>query len=147
MVTDFGCVTAPDRPARATVASCAGPSEHDGSVELSVVTEEPGVGVGARVGAVVHTDPGREVGEDAAPVRLRLDLSSVPVWPLSTSDDGTDTLDRAVLVGEVYGRWLWAVFRPASAALLVRELPPLHDLSDLGPELVTLPFGEVPPAW
>jgi hypothetical protein len=147
LVTDFGCVAAKEGPARATFASCSGPSDRDGTVELTVVTEEPGVGVGARIGAVVHSDPGRETCDGAAPARLRLDLTSVPVWPVSTSEEDGDTLDRAVLVGEVFGRWLWAVLRPASAALLVRELPSLQDLSELGPELLTMPFGEVPPAW
>jgi hypothetical protein len=39
------------------------------------------------------------------------------------------------------------VLRPASAALLLNEEWVLHDLSDLGPELVALPFGGSPPAW
>ncbi|MGN6576805.1 MAG: DUF6758 family protein [Nocardioides sp.] len=52
-----------------------------------------------------------------------------------------------MFAGEAHGRWLWLVFRPASAALLLKDEWVLHDLSDLGPELVDLPFGGSPPAW
>ena len=44
-ITDFGCVGSPrDGEARASLASCSGTSDLDGVVELTVVSEEPGVG-------------------------------------------------------------------------------------------------------
>jgi hypothetical protein len=145
-VTDFGCVGTEGRTPQAAYATCTGPSELDGVVELTVVTEEPGVGLGARCGRVTHTDPGREAGEGVPPTRIRVEQNSVPMW-LVTTDEGADALDRAVLAGEAMGRWLWLVLRPASAALLLPEMGPLHDVSSLGPQLVTMPFARTPRAW
>lgn len=144
-VTDFGCVEGTGRPTAGVVA-CAGASDQEGVVELTVVTEEPGVGLGARVGGVDSADPGQEAGIGPPALRLRVDGNSVPLWAM-TVPHGDPLLDRAVLVGEAGGRWLWVVVRPASAVLLLSELPPLLDVSLLGPELVSLPFGIVPPAW
>ncbi len=146
-VTDFGCVGHEGAEPRAAFVSCSGPTELDGVVEVTVVAEEPGVGLGARIAGVTHTDPGREIGSSSAlPARLRLDAASVPVWAVDT-DDADEVLDRSVLAGESMGRWLWLVLRPASAALLLHDMGAFHDVSDLGPELVTLPFGSVPRAW
>ena len=145
-VTDFGCV-APERGApRAAFVSCAGPSDLDGVVELTVVTEEPGVGLGARAAGVPLTDPGEEVAVGPPAARLRVDGASAPVWAVSTSDAPGD-LDRSVFAGEAQGRWLWLVLRPASAALLLQHMGPLQDVSGLGPELVALPFGQLPRSW
>jgi len=145
-VTDFGCVGLEGHEPRAAFVACSGPSELDGVVEVTVVTEEPGVGLGSRIAGATHTDPGREVGSSAAPVRLRLEAASVPVWAVDTGD-AEEVLDRSVFAGEAQGRWLWLVLRPASAALLLQDMGALHDVSDLGPELVMLPFGTVPRAW
>ena len=145
-VTDFGAVGLEGTTPQAAYITCSGPSEHDGVVELTVITEEPGVGLAARCGGVRHTDPGREAGEGVPPTRIRVDGSTVPMWLVSV-DDPRVTLDRAVLAGEAGGRWLWLVLRPASAALSLPEMAPLHDVSELGPQLVTLPFGRVPRTW
>jgi hypothetical protein len=145
-VTDFGCVGVEGGTPQAAYATCSGPSALDGVVELTVVTEEPGVGLGARCGGVVHTDPGREAGVGTAPIRLRVGSASVPLWLIST-DEVPEALDRAVLAGEAQGRWLWVVLRPASAALLLHDLGRLDDVSELGPQLLTLPFGPAPSAW
>ena len=146
LVTDFGSVTGEDGQPRAVFASCTGPSDPDGVVELTVVTEEPGVGLGARCGQVTRTDPGREVDEGPPLTRIRVESGTVPMWLVSTSD-GVGTLDRAVLAGEAGGRWLWLVLRPASAALLLPDMGALDDLSRLGPSLMTLPFGTTPRGW
>lgn len=145
-VTDFGCVVAEGGTPRAAFTSCAGPSEADGVVELTAVTEEPGVGLGARVAGFPFTDPGPEVLAAPPTTRVRVDGSSVPVWAVSTSDVPGD-LDRSVFAGEVQGRWMWLVLRPASAALLLPDIWALQDVSYLGPELVALPFGELPRSW
>ena len=55
-VTDFGVVGGP-RP-RATVTCVAGTSPLDGPVEVVVVSEEPGTGLGARCAGTLHSDPG-----------------------------------------------------------------------------------------
>jgi hypothetical protein len=145
-VTDFGSVGGGDRTPRAVFATCTGPSDLDGVVELTVVTEEPGVGLGARCSRVTHTDPGVEVDESVPLTRIRVESGTVPVWLVSTFDDA-GTLDRAVLAGEAGGRWLWLVLRPASAALLLPDMGPLDDLSRLGPSLMTVPFGTTPRGW
>ena len=146
VVTDFGFVGVTDREPRAAFVSCAGPSEADGVVELTVVSEEPGVGLGARIAGAPRTDPGADIGEGPPHVKVRIDGHPVALWGVSTSASDTD-FDRSVFAGEAHGRWLWMVLRPASAALLLNEEWVLHDLSDLGPELVALPFGGSPPAW
>jgi hypothetical protein len=148
-VTDFGCVGGSpdgDTDARATFVSCAGPSELDGVVELTVVSEEPGVGLGARCAGASRTDPGADLGEGPPHAKVRIDGHPISLWAVSTSDSDVD-FDRSVLAGEAHGRWLWIVLRPASAVLLLKDEWVLHDVAGLGPELIALPFGGSPPAW
>lgn len=146
-ITDFGCVTAPDREARATAISVSGPSDLDGVVEVTVISEEPGVGVGARYAGVDHTDPGAEIGEGPPHAKIRLDNNHpIALWSVSTSNT-SGTFDRSVFAGEAHGRWLWLVLRPASAALLLNDDWVLADLATFGPALIDLPFGGSPPPW
>lgn len=145
-VTDFGCVAAEDGPARASLVSCSGASDLDGVVELTVVAEEPGVGLGARCAGTSRTDPGSEIEDGPPHAKVRIDGHPVPLWAISTSDNDP-TFDRSVFAGEAHGRWLWLVMRPASAALLLNDEWILMDIAGLGPELVELPFGGNPPPW
>jgi hypothetical protein len=146
VVTDFGFVGDEGREPKAVFVTCAGPSEADGVVELTVVSEEAGVGLAARIAGGRRTDPGWGTGEGPTHVEVRIDGPPVALWGVSTSGADND-FDRSVFAGEAHGRWLWLVLRPPSAALLLNEEWVLHDLSDLGPELITLPFGGSPPAW
>jgi hypothetical protein len=145
-LTDFGCVAAPDREARASFVTCSGPSDPDGVVELSVVAEEPGVGLGARCAGVLRTDPGAEIGEGPPHAKVRIDGHPISLWSVLTSDADI-VFDRSVFAGEAQGRWLWVVLRPASAALLLKDEWILLNIAELGPELMELPFGDSPPAW
>ena len=145
-VTDFGCVARKGSAARASFLCCSGASDLDGVVEVSVVSEEPGVGLGARCAGVHRTDPGAEIGDGPPHVRLRIDNRPVQLWAVSTSDSDP-AFDRSVFAGEALGRWLWLVLRPASAALLFRDEWVLTDVSTIGPALAGLPFGGHPPAW
>ena len=145
-LTDFGFVAAEGHDAKAAFVSCAGPSDADGVVELTVVSEEPGVGLGARIAGAPRTDPGADIGEGPPHVKVRIDGHPVSLWAVSTSAADA-TFDRSVFAGEAHGRWLWLVLRPASAALLLNDEWVLHDLSDLGAELIQVPFGGSPPAW
>src|SRR3712207_9179656 len=118
-LTDFGCVAVPGQSASAVFTTCSGPNEPDGVVEVTVVTEEPGVGLGARIAQVTHTDPGREAAVGAAPARIRIDEVTVRLWPVPTTltDPAAPAteepvLDRAVLVGEAGGRSALPVARP-----------------------------------
>lgn len=145
-ITDFGCVGQPNAEPRASLSSCAGPSDLDGVVELTVVAEEPGVGLGARCAGIDRTDPGAEIGEGPPHAKVRIGGHPISLWSVSTSDSSSD-FDRSVFAGEAHGRWLWLVLRPASAALLLNDEWILSDVNELGPELVDLPFGGNPPPW
>jgi hypothetical protein len=144
-VTDFGSIGVPGR-ARASFSAVTGTSDLDGPVELLLVAEEPGVGLGARVAGTRHSDPGGEIAGRPPEARLRLGQTTVPLWSVSTHDIVGD-LDRSVLAGEAGGRWLWVVLRPASAILLLTETWMLADASEFGPHLVATPFGGHPSVW
>jgi hypothetical protein len=141
-LTDFGVVDGP----RATVTCVAGSSALDGPVEVGVVSEEPGTGLGARCAGTVHSDPGMQIAASSPTARIRVGPQSIPLWTISTSD-ADSTLDRSVFAGEAAGRWLWLVLRPASAMLLLAEEWILTDVSDLGPQLLEVSFGGHPPSW
>jgi hypothetical protein len=145
-VSDFGCVAKPGHDARASFVSCTGTTELDGVVEITVVTEEPGVGLGSRCAGVDRTDPGADIGEGPAHLKLELDGYPAALWAVSTSDSDA-SFDRSVFAGESQGRWLWLVLRPASAALMLSDDWSLSDVSVLGPQLIDLPFTDVPRAW
>ena len=130
-VTDFGVVTDDVRGARASVTCVSGTSELDGPVDVFVVAEEAGVGLGARVASIVGDDPGHEIGDGPAMVRVRIASQQVPLWTVSTSGSDAD-FDRSVFAGEASGRWLWIVLRPASAMLLLRDDWILRDVSGVG---------------
>jgi hypothetical protein len=144
-VTDFAAV-GDHANGRAVMTCVSGTSELDGPVDVLLVSEEPGTGLGARVAGTRHDDPGDEVGSGAPTVRVRVDGQTVPLWPVSVSETGGEW-DRSVVAGEAAGRWLWMVLRPASAVLLLRDDWILRDVSGLGPPLVELPFGGPAPSW
>jgi hypothetical protein len=150
-VTDFAVVGGPGetRSAKATLTCSSGTSALDGPVDIFVVSEESGTGLGSRCAGTIHLDPGPEIGAGPPTVRVRIGSQSVPLWSVSTvSAVGTDEeLDRSVVAGEADGRWLWVVLRPASAILLLRDEWILRDVSGIGPPLVEMPFGGPSPSW
>ena len=143
-VSDFAVVGAD--PARATMTCSSGTSALDGPVDVFVVSEESGVGLGARGAGTGHLDPGPEIGVGPPQVRVRIGSQSVPLWTVSTAAADRE-LDRSVCAGEAGGRWLWLVLRPASAILLLRDEWILRDVSGLGPPRVEMPVGGPRPAW
>lgn len=143
-VTDFA--VASDDRTWATATCVSGTSELDGPVDVFVVAEEPGTGLGARCAGLDSSDPGREVGEGQPSARVRIGSQSVSLWIVSTATSD-DRFDRSVFVGEANGRWLWLVLRPASAMLLLRDDWILRDVSTVGPQLVEMPFGGPSPPW
>jgi len=142
-VTDFGCVGGEGQVPRASFATTTGLTPKDGGVALTVVTEEPGVGLGAHLAGVPFSDPGRAAWDQPPAMRLRLESASVPLWPVPTPshDTAEPILDRTVLAGEAQGRWLWLVVSPAEAVLGLVDRASLRDASGLGPELVAVTFG------
>jgi hypothetical protein len=145
-VTDFAVVGAGPGQVRATMSCLSGASAQDGPVDVMVVTEEPGTGLGARIAGTPHDDPGDEVGDGPPLVKIRVEHQPLSLWPVSTSN-GVREWDRSVVAGEAGGRWLWLVLRPASAVLLLRPDWVLRDLSSVGPGLLEVPFGGPAPAW
>jgi hypothetical protein len=145
-VSDFGVVgERPDR-AVATVTCCSGTSELDGPVDVFVVAEEPGTGLGGRCAGVAEVDPAPLLAHGPPEVKVRIGSQAVPLWPLTTS--GADAeFDRSVLAGEAGGRWLWVIMRPASAVLLLRDDWILTDVSGVGAPLLEMSFGGAPPLW
>lgn len=145
-VTDFARVGDRVEGATATLTCCSGTSALDGPVDVLVIAEEPGTGLGARCAGTKYDDPGPEIGERPPMVRVRIGSQAVGLWDVSTSAaDGE--FDRSVLAGEAAGRWLWLVLRPASALLLMRDDWILRDVSAAGPQLVEMPFGGPRPEW
>ncbi|WP_164477982.1 DUF6758 family protein [Nocardioides pantholopis] len=144
-VTDVASVGEPGR-AVATVTGCSGSTALDGPVDVLVVAEDPGTGLGARVAGTRHVDAGGEVGLGPPAVVVRLGSQTVRMWPVSVHD-GAGEWDRSVVVGEAHGRWLWLVLRPASAILLLAGDWIMRDVSELGPQLVELSFGGPRPPW
>lgn len=143
-VSDFAVVG--ERDALATLTCSSGTSALDGPVDVFVVSEESGTGLGARCARTDQLDPGTEIGAGPPMVRVRIGSQSVPLWPVSTSASSHE-LDRSVVAGEAGGRWLWVVLRPASAMLLLRDEWILRDVSGIGPPLVEMAFGGPAPAW
>lgn len=146
-ISDFGCVGTQDRM-RATVTTTVGTSDMDGAVEVTIVSEDPGVGLGARCGGTSYDDPGPQISNGPPSIRVRAGGRTVPMWLVDDEhDNGEDPLTRAVFAGEAEGRWLWLVMKPASAALLLKDDWLLADVTGFGPEALEMPFGGPRPAW
>jgi hypothetical protein len=157
-VVDFG-VASNGRGPGATLTAVSGPSEVDGPVDLLVIAEEAGVGLGAQFAGTPGPDPGigDRLHEIAPAARIRIGSQPVPLWPVSLGavpaelDGGAGQeageWDRSVVAGEAGGRWLWVLIRPAAAVLLLQESWELRDVSGLGMALVELPFGGSHPRW
>lgn len=145
-VTDFAVVAEEDGRVCATLTCCSGTSALDGPVDVLVVSEETGTGLGARVAGLQRPDPGPDLGQGPPSVKVRLERQAVGLWPVSTAGEESEW-DRSVVAGEAEGRWLWLVLRPASAVLLLRDDWILRDVGAAGPSLVEMPFGGPGPSW
>jgi hypothetical protein len=159
-IADFGCVGTGAR-VRATVTTTVGTSDLDGEVEVTIVSEDPGIGLGARCAGTSYDDPGPQISNGPPSIRVRAGGRTVPMWlvddvgenpsferELTVADlTAHDVLARAVFAGEADGRWLWLVMRPASAALLLHDDWLLADVTGFGPEALEMPFGGPRPTW
>ena len=154
-IADFGCVGT--GVVRATVTTTVGSSDLDGEVEVTIVSEEPGIGLGARCAGTTYDDPGSQISHGPPAIHVRAGGRTVPLWLVEDSRDDThagsgglvddDLLARAVFAGEADGRWLWLVMKPASAALLLHDDWLLADVTGFGPEALEMPFGGPRPSW
>ena len=145
-IADFGCVGDSGR-VRATVTTTVGTSDLDGEVSVTIVSEDPGVGLGSRCAGTSYDDPGPQVSNGPASIHVRAGGRTVPMWLVDDDRSDHDVLARAVFAGEADGRWLWLVMRPASAALLLHDDWLLADVTGFGPEALEMPFGGPRPAW
>jgi hypothetical protein len=144
-IADFGCVGGPGEPT-ATITTTVGTSDLDGQVAVTIIAEDPGVGLGARCAGSVYDDPGAQIGVGPPAVKVRAGGRSVPLWAVDVEDQG-ELLSRSVFAGEADGRWLWLVLQPASAALLLSDEWLLADVTGFGPEALEMPFGGPRPTW
>ncbi len=142
-VTDVARVSGA-RSTTATLSAVSGVTAQDGVIEVVLVSEEPGTGLGARVAGARHMDPGDQIARSTDAARLRVGRDVHRLWPVAGS---ADDAEKSVLAGEVEGRWLWLVLRPASALLLLVDGWSVADASGHGPELLDLPFGGPLPPW
>ncbi|HTP16433.1 MAG TPA: DUF6758 family protein [Streptosporangiaceae bacterium] len=118
---------------RACVVALTGPNPVGGPGEMLLVSEELGVGLGARVAGLDGPDPG--IGFAAGPpdALVKFGNHEFPLWNVVTPD-------CAAFAGEMMGTWLWLVLWPHTAGLLLVEPLRLRDLRDPGQDL-DLPFG------
>jgi hypothetical protein len=117
-----------------------GPNPFGGPLEVVLVSEEPGVGLGARLAGLAGVDAGDAV-RGAPYTRIDTGRHQTPLWMVPCDDD------MAVAVGEQERAWLWLILKPATAGpLLLSQDLTLADVRDLGEEVRLLPYG-AKPAW
>jgi hypothetical protein len=124
--------------ARALALACSGPAPLGGMGELLLVSEEPGIGLGARYAGLPGPDPG---AIPDGPPHAKVDAAGhpTPLWCVQGADD------RAIYVGEAAGNWLWAILWPETAGALLMEDLLLADVRDLGYEVEMVPVGALSP--
>ena len=120
---------------RAVAVALMGPGLTARQVELVIVAEEPGVGLGASYAGLDTTDPGPELASLPRDTKVTAGGHPTPLWSLPVSD-------RAAYVGEAGGLWLWAVAWPVEEWIVVHDDLRLVDVRDpanrtLLPELPT----------
>lgn len=115
----------------------SGPNPFGGPAEMLIISEELGLGLGARFAGLSGPDPGSDFAASPPHAFVRFSNRQFPLWHV-------DAPRRAAYVGTVQGHWLWLVMFPDTAGLLMAEPLALRDLRDPGQEL-DLPYGERSP--
>jgi hypothetical protein len=133
LVTGFAGAGDVRSGSRAAAVALSGPNPVGGPGELLLISEEPGVGLGAWFAGLPGPDPGAGFAAGPPDALVRFGHHEFPLWHVETPD-------RAAFAGEALGNWLWAVLWPASAGVLLIESLSLRDLRDPGQDL-DLPFG------
>lgn len=137
LVTGFATAGDERTGARATVVALSGPNPLGGPADLLVVTEEPGVGLGAGRAGLDGMDPGDGFASGLPHATAQIDGHDIPLWHVEADD-------RAVFAGEVRAGWLWLLLWPDTAGVLLIESLPMRDLRDRSQDL-DLPFGAPSP--
>ncbi|HEY2549336.1 MAG TPA: DUF6758 family protein [Streptosporangiaceae bacterium] len=133
LVTGFASAGDGRTGGRGCAVALSGPSPGGGPAEMLLISEEPGVGLGARFAGLDGTDPGRGFAKVAPQALAQFGNHEFPMWHVEAPG-------RAVYAGEILGTWLWLVLWPDTAGLLLVEPIPLRDLRDPGQDL-DLPYG------
>lgn len=97
---------------RATVAACSGPAPLGGVGEWLLISEEPGIGLGA---GYAGTDPDT-LPAAGVPEKIAVRGHPTPLWPVPGANE-----DRSVYVGEAAGVWLWLISFPGDAGYAILE--------------------------
>jgi hypothetical protein len=122
---------------RACVVAVSGPNPIGGPADMLVVSEEPGVGLGAALAGLDGVDPGDDFASAPPVATASFGKHDFPLWHVESPD-------RAVFAGEVKGNWLWLILWPETAGILLIEPISLRDLRDPGQDM-DLPFGAASP--
>ncbi|WP_432534940.1 DUF6758 family protein [Kineococcus arenarius] len=146
LLTGTRCVRDDRHEAQAVVVAASGP--HHGPrhgphpapavAELLVVSEQPGTGLGAHLAGRGDVDPGDGLVAGPPAARAHAAGAVTPLWPVPAEGD------RAVLVGEAGGVWLWALLWPASAGATLLDDLELVDLRERRP-VPDVPCGAMSP--
>jgi hypothetical protein len=133
LVTGFAGAGDERTGTRAAAVALSGPNPIGGPADLILVAEEPGVGLGAGLAGIPGPDPGDGFATGVPHASVRIGNHEAPLWLVES--DGT-----AAFAGEVGGGWVWMVFWPDSAGVMLVESLPLRDLRDTEQQL-DVPFG------
>ncbi|MDT0302301.1 DUF6758 family protein [Streptomonospora wellingtoniae] len=141
VVTGFADAGDERSGALGAAVALSGPAPLGGVGELALVAEDPGIGVGARLAGLDGPDPGTGFGSGPPDAKVRYDGHDIALWSVDTGGG------RAAYAGEAMADWLWVVFSPADAAVLIAELTDLRDLRDRhdGGAALEPPFGAPSP--
>lgn len=139
VVTGVGSAGDERTGAVATVVAMSGPAPLGGPAEFLLIAEEPGVGLGAAYAGLPGPDPGGDFDRDAPHARMEAAGHDTALWSLPTDNE------CAAYVGEGKGLWLWAVFWPVEAGLLMLEEFHLDDLREWSALVDALPYGALCP--
>lgn len=133
LVTGFAAAGDERTGTRGCVVALSGPNPVGGPGEMLLVSEEPGVGLGASCAGLPGPDPGTGFPAGPPHAQVRFGNHEFPLWT-------TDAPGCAAFVGELMGIWLWVLLWPDTAGTLLVEPLQLVDLRDPGLDL-DLPFG------
>jgi hypothetical protein len=133
VVTGFATAGDERSGTRGSAVALSGPNPMGGPGDMLLISEEPGVGLGARFAGLAGPDPGGDFTALAPHAFVQFASRQFPLWHVEAPS-------RAAFAGEVMGSWLWLVLWPDTAGVLLLEPLPLRDLRDPGQEL-DLPFG------
>ncbi len=137
LVTGFAVAGDERTGTRGCSVALSGPNPAGGPAEMMLISEEPGVGLGARFAGLGGPDPGAQFASGPPAAVVEFGNHEFPLW-------NVETAGPAAFAGEVSGNWLWLLLWPHTAGLLMIEPMELRDLRDPGQDL-DLPFGAPSP--